>query len=54
MEKKFLSVQETAELLGVNVQTVYRWIYGGKIKTHSVGRKYRKSIPIEEINKFIK
>jgi excisionase family DNA binding protein len=53
MDKKYISVKDAAELLGVSKNTVYRWIYKRKIKVLSMGMKYKKNIPIKEIEKYI-
>lgn len=37
-EAKFLTVEQTAKLIGKNPFTLYRWIKAGKLKTTKVGR----------------
>lgn len=43
--EKYLSAQETAEKLGVDVSTLWRWDKTGYLKKNKVGRKiqYRES-----------
>ena len=38
MEKRFMSVKELAEYLGVKVSTIYSWIAMRKIEYHKIGR----------------
>jgi len=48
---KLFTVREVAELLKVNIMTIYRWIKEGKIKQTKIGRSVR--IDESELNKFI-
>jgi len=51
MEDKWLSVEEIAEYLGINRDTVYKWIERKEMPAHKLGRlwKFRK----EEVNAWI-
>ena len=48
---EFLTVEQVAELLQVNWQTVLNYIKSGKLKALRLGKGYR--ISKEEFNKFI-
>ena len=48
---KLLSVEEAAKILGVNEQTVRRWVREGRIKASKVGRLIR--IKEEDLNTFL-
>ncbi|WP_367582179.1 helix-turn-helix domain-containing protein [Tsukamurella tyrosinosolvens] len=39
--EKWLTVAQVAELLSVNQQTVYRWIWSGELKSHRFGARSR-------------
>ncbi len=41
MEKEFLSLEETADLLGVDYQLVYKLVRSGALPAARVGRMYR-------------
>ncbi len=42
MEKHdFLTAEEVAEMLKVNIMTIYRYIKAGKIKAHKIGKNFR-------------
>ena len=45
MDDRWLSVEEIAEYLGINRDTVYKWIERKKMPAHKVGRlwKFKKS-----------
>ncbi len=38
---RFMALQEVAEALGVDVQTVRRWIHDGKLRAFKPGKEYR-------------
>jgi excisionase family DNA binding protein len=40
-EQKFISVKETAVLLGVKPLTVYRWVESGKLQAIKIGGTIR-------------
>ena len=50
--KYFLSVYETAKLLGVSTHTIYRLISSGELSAIKVS-EHRTSISAEEIRKYI-
>ncbi len=40
-EKPFYKAEELAEMLQVNIMTIYRYINAKKIKAYKLGREYR-------------
>ena len=40
-EKEFYKAEDLAELLQVNIMTIYRYINAKKIKAYKIGREYR-------------
>lgn len=52
MSGKFLTTEEVAETLKVNIMTVYRWIKAGKLTAYKAGKQYR--IKKEDLNRFMK
>lgn len=48
MEILFLSITQTAKLLGVHYNTVYRWVKTGKIRSLRIGTKIYR-IPVNEV-----
>jgi excisionase family DNA binding protein len=52
MEQKLLTVNEAAERLKVNPQSVYRWIEAGKLKAFKIQGIVR--ITEEQLDNFIK
>jgi excisionase family DNA binding protein len=40
-EKRFITIREVCELLGVKPSTVYQWTLAGKLPVHKVGRLNR-------------
>lgn len=51
-EPKYYTVQEFASLLGLNPQTVYRWIRAGKINAFQVHRWSALRIPASELDRI--
>ena len=51
MNEEFLTAQETASLLKVNVMTIYRYINAGKLKAYKFGKVFR--INKEDLKKFL-
>ena len=49
---QFLTVKEAAEILKLNIMTVYEYIRRGQLRALKLGRNYR--IGIKEVNEFIK
>ena len=52
MKSTYLTVREVADILRINVLTVYEYIKSGKVRALKLGRNYR--IDVEEFNRFIK
>jgi excisionase family DNA binding protein len=52
MPEKMLSVEEIADELGVNPETVRVWIRSGELVAYSIGKGYRISRP--DLEDFIK
>ena len=40
-EKDFYKAEDLAELLEVNIMTIYRYIKVGKLKAYKIGRDFR-------------
>lgn len=51
MNKEFMTAEETADILKVNIMTIYRYIKAGKLKAHKIGKEFR--IEKTEFNKFL-
>ena len=51
MDKQLLTVQEAAEIFGVNYQTMCRWLRQGLIKGKKVGKLWR--IHRDNLNKYL-
>lgn len=51
-EKDFYRAEELAEMLQVNIMTIYRYINAKKIKAYKLGREYR--IDKNEFQAFLK
>ncbi len=49
--KEFMTAEETADILKVNIMTIYRYIKAGKIKAYKIGKEFR--IDKKEFNKFL-
>ncbi len=49
--KPFYKAEELAEVLQVNIMTIYRYIKSGKLKAYKIGKEYR--IDEKEFNKFL-
>jgi len=52
MDKKLLSVKETAEYLNISEITVKRHLYSGKLKGYKAGKQWR--IKQEDIEEYLK
>lgn len=50
-EKQFYKAVDLAELLEVNIMTIYRYIKAGRLKAHKIGRDFR--IDKKEFNRFL-
>lgn len=51
-QKEFYKADELAELLQVNIMTIYRYIKSGKLKAYKIGKEFR--IHRSEWDSFIK
>ncbi len=51
-DKTFYRAEELAELLEVNIMTIYRYIKAGSLKAYKIGRDFR--IDKNEFNRFLK
>ena len=51
-EKEFYRAEDLAELLEVNIMTIYRYIKAGRLKAYKIGRDFR--IDKNEFNEFLK
>ena len=49
--KPFYKAEELAELLEVNIMTIYRYIKAGRLKALKIGRDFR--IAKKEFNRFL-
>jgi len=51
-EKPFYKAEELAEMLQVNIMTIYRYIKAGRLKAIKIGRDFR--IDKKEFDRFLK
>jgi len=51
-QKEFYKAEELAELLQVNIMTIYRYIKAGKLQAYKIGKEYR--IDKKTLDKFLK
>ena len=51
-EKEFYRAEDLAELLEVNIMTIYRYIKAGRLKAYKIGRDFR--IDKTEFEAFLK
>ncbi|MEI8130649.1 MAG: helix-turn-helix domain-containing protein [bacterium] len=51
-DKEFYRAEELAQLLEVNIMTIYRYIKAGRLKAHKIGRDFR--IDKKSFNDFLK
>jgi excisionase family DNA binding protein len=49
---RLLSVEKAAELLGLSIWTVRKWVLNGKINSAKLGS--RRLIPLSELKRFIR
>lgn len=40
-EKAFYKAEDLAEILAVNIMTIYRYIKAGRLKAYKIGREFR-------------
>ena len=50
-EKEFYKAEDLAELLEVNIMTIYRYIKAGRLTAYKIGREFR--IDKNEFNNFL-
>lgn len=50
-DKPFYKAEELAELLEVNIMTIYRYIKAGRLKAYKLGREFR--IEKKEFDAFL-
>ena len=50
-EKEFYTAQEIADILKVNIMTIYRYVKAGKIKAYKIGKEFR--IEKKEFDRFL-
>ena len=50
-EKKFMTLEDVAELLGVNYQLIYRLVRSGELPAIRLGRVYR--VTKEDLNAYL-
>jgi len=50
-DKPFYKAEDLAELLEVNIMTIYRYIKAGRLKAYKLGREFR--IEKKEFNNFL-
>lgn len=51
INEKFLTAREIADLLRVDIMTIYRYIKAGKIKAYKIGKEFR--INKDDFIKFV-
>jgi excisionase family DNA binding protein len=52
MSTEFYTPAEVADMLRVNIMTIYRYIKAGKIKAYKLGKEFR--IDVKEYERFLK
>lgn len=50
-KKSYYTARQLAELLEVNVMTIYRYIKGGRLQAYKLGKEFR--IERAEFNRFM-
>jgi len=50
-EKEFYKAEHLAEILDVNIMTIYRYIKANKLKAYKIGKEYR--IDKNEFKRFL-
>ncbi len=51
-EREFYKAEDLAQLLQVNIMTIYRYIKAGRLKAYKIGREYR--VDNSEFQDFLK
>ena len=52
MEKRYISVKELSEYIGIKVQTIYNWTYARKIPYHKFGNGIVR-FDLKDIERFL-
>lgn len=52
VEKAYYTAKELAEMLSMNVMTIYRYIKAKRLKAYKIGKEFR--IEREEFERFLK
>lgn len=50
-EKEFYRAEDLADVLDVNIMTIYRYIKNGRLKAYKIGKEFR--IEKEEFKSFL-
>jgi len=50
-QEKFYTARELADILKLNIMTIYRYIKAGKLKAYKIGKEFR--INKEEFQRFL-
>jgi putative molybdopterin biosynthesis protein len=50
-KQEFLTAEEVAEVLKVNIMTIYRYIKAGKLQAYKLGKNFR--IDKKEFDRFL-
>lgn len=51
-DKQFYKAEDLANLLDVNIMTIYRYIKSGRLVAYKIGREFR--VDKNEFNRFLK
>ncbi len=51
-EKEFYKAEDLADVLDVNIMTIYRYIKNGRLKAYKIGKEFR--IDKMEFQRFLK
>lgn len=49
--KELMTAREVADILKVNIMTIYRYIKAGKIKAYKIGKEFR--VEKKEFDRFL-
>lgn len=52
MPEEFYTAQELADMLKVNIMTIYRYINSGKLEAYKFGKEFR--VKKSDFNKYLK
>ena len=51
-EKQFYKAEDLANMLDVNIMTIYRYIKAGKLRAYKIGKEFR--VDKNDFNNFLK